>query len=56
MLPILVRNFLVKHPELIYCVDSRFVLSNEQIKYGSIDVIEYAKHEAEDQIFSENSP
>lgn len=53
MLPILVRNFLVKHPELIYCVDGRFVLTNEQIKMGSIDMIEYAKHEAKDQISSE---
>ncbi len=53
MLPILVRNFLVKHPELIYCVDGRFVLTNEQIKMGSIDMIEYAKHKAKDQISSE---
>ena len=53
MLPILVRNFLVKHPELIYCVDGSFVLTNEQIKMGSIDIIEYAKHEAKDQISSE---
>ena len=53
MLPILVRKFLVKHPELIYCVDGRFVLTNEQIKMGSIDMIEYAKHEAKDQISSE---
>lgn len=48
MLPILVRKFLLEHPELIYCVDGRFVLSNEQIKRGSIDVIKYAKHHVED--------
>ena len=53
MLPILVRKFLLEHPELIYCVDGSIVLSNEQIKRGSIDVIEYAKHHVEDQIFSE---
>ena len=53
MLPILSRKFLAEHTELVYCVQGSFELSNEQIKLGSIDVIEYAKHKLEDDVCSE---